>query len=217
MFTLLILTACGNENQIIDTNPPSARVEEAEVTEECAPAEQPVINLTCPEPVVHLSCPEPVVNVQVAAPDVQVDVAAPDVDVTVEGPDMSGIEAAIDDMTLAIEEALASGGSAGGGNFFAGVANCGGTHLAPNILFTNNTNDVAIITSAMQNNEDGGIWIGGVELPQRFTSVKYSHHDANGHSETPSKHGRMTFPLEPGESITCTGSGGKAFYQGYYQ
>ena len=30
MITLLILTACGNENQIIDTNPPSTRVEEAE-------------------------------------------------------------------------------------------------------------------------------------------------------------------------------------------
>ena len=214
MINLLILTACGNENQIIDTSP---RVEEVEVTEECAPAEQPVINLTCPEPVVHLSCPDPVISVQVAAPDVQVDVAAPDVDVTVEGPDMSGIEAAIDDMTLAIEEAMTAGGSAGGGNFFAGTAHCGTTGGAANILFTNNTNDVAIITSAMQYNEDGGISIGGVQLPQRFTSVKYHHPDVNGHPETPAKHGRMTFPLEPGESITCSGSGGQAFYQGYYQ
>ena len=215
MITLLILTACGNENQIIDTNPPSTRVEEAEVTEECAPAEQPVINLTCPEPVVHLSCPEPVVNVQVAAPDVQVDVAAPDVDVTVEGPDMSGIEAAIDDMTLAIEEAMTAGGGAGGGNFFAGVANCAGTST---VLYTNNTNDTAIITSILTDDEDVRAYVGGVEIPSRWTSVVYSHHDANGHAETPAKHGRMTFPLEPGESITCNASSsGKAFYQGYYQ
>ena len=216
MNLLLMLIACGSENLILD---PDAECETSDIANGAITYELscpdipacPTVNLTCPElivpacPAIEVTCPEPIVTV--TAPTV-----------TVNGPDMSGIEAAIDDMTIAMETAVAAGGSTTGDNFFAGVAYCTGTAI-PTTLFTNNTSDVAIITSVMLHEEGGSIAIGGALLPNRFASVKYSHQNVYGHAESPAKHGRMTFPLAPGDSITCTTSSGgnQAFYQGYYR
>ena len=140
MTLLLFAAACGNENQIIDTNTHTSNVEEPEVTEECPPAEQPDINLSCPEAVINLSCPEAVITVQVAATEVQVDVAAPAVNVTVEGPDMSGVASAVDELSTSMSNAV------------AGVYDqflYSGTLLTydPTQIFVNDTLDKAMVQS----------------------------------------------------------------------
>ena len=211
MITLLILTACGNENQIIDTNPPSVRVEEAEVTEECAPSEQPVINLTCPEPVVHLSCPEPVVNVQVAAPDVQVDVAAPDVDVTVEGPDMSGIEAAIDDMIDAL--ANNSGGTSGDKEwmFFASEL----TVAAGDVAAATNTRTTDLIITEIRLSNTIDCWIEGSAVV-----IAEVGHGTGAPTNHQSGSNQLSLPVHQGETLYCAtneGGAGYVFINGYYQ
>lgn len=213
---MLLLLACGNEHAIIDTSNDT----------------QPVIELSCPQPEINLSCPEvvcpePIVRdivIEALCPDVYVD--QPDVNLTVEGPDMSGIESAIDDMTLAIEDAIISGvsSSTGHNNFFAHVFQCTSNNWnTPHVLFTNNTNSTAIITSVITNEENVIVNINNVPIPGRWTSIYYSHPGANGHPVMPAKTGKMTFPLEPGESISCnvggsySSSSDKVFFQGYYQ
>ena len=181
MINLIILTACGNENQIIDTSPPSAVVEE--VTEECAPAEQPVINLSCPEAVINLSCPEAVIAVQVAAPEVQVDVAAPAVNVTVEGPDMSGLELAVDELSSSMS------------NSIAGIYDqflYSGTLLTydPTQIFFNNTSDKAMAESVNGPGWSLECW---VEYADGSTVDMFTHIGSVNHSVT----------LNPGDSIWC--------------
>lgn len=213
---ILLLLACGNEHAIIDTSNDV----------------QPVIELSCPQPEINLSCPEvicpdPVVRdivIETSCPDVYVE--QPDVNVTVDGPDMTGIESAIDDMTLAMEDAITSivNTSSGHNNFFANMFQCTTTSSnPPQVLFTNNTNSTAIITSVVTNDTDVIVSIDNDSIPGLWTSVQYSHPASNGHPDTPAKIGKMTFPLEPGESITCNvtdsyaSSSDKVFFQGYYQ
>ena len=207
MITLLILTACGNENQIIDTSPPTTSVEE--VTEECAPAEQPVINLSCPE--VQLTCPEPVIYVQVSAPDVQVDVAAPDVDVTVEGPDMSGIEAAIDDMIDALSNN--PGGTSGDKEwmFFASELTVAAGDVAA--ATNNRTTDLIITEIRLSNTID--CWIEGVggviAEVGHGTGVPTNHQSGSN---------QLSLPVHQGETLYCgtnEGGTGYVFINGYYQ
>ena len=207
MINLIILTACGNENQIIDTSPPSAVVEE--VTEECAPAEQPVINLTCPE--VQVTCPEPVINVQVSAPDVQVDVAAPDVDVTVEGPDMSGIEAAIDDMIDALSSN--SGGTSGDKEwmFFASELTVAAGDVAA--AANTRTNDLIITEIRLSNTID--CWIEGTA-----GVIADVGHGTGAPTNHQSGSNQLSLPIHQGETLYCgtnEGGAGYVFINGYYQ
>jgi len=207
MITLLILTACGNENQIIDTSPPSASVEE--VTEECAPAEQPVINLTCPE--VQLTCPEPVINVQVSAPDVQVDVAAPDVDVTVEGPDMSGIEAAIDEMIDALSSN--SGGTSGDKEwiFFASDI----TVASGDVITATNTRTTDLIITEIRLSNTIECWIEG-----SAGIIAYVGHNTGAPTNSQQGSNQLSLPIHQGETLYCStheSGAGYVFVNGYYQ
>tara|TARA_R100000030_G_C3210402_1_gene113212 strand:- start:84 stop:725 length:642 start_codon:yes stop_codon:yes gene_type:complete len=213
MLTLLLLTACGSsEHQIIDSSSPSLAGDE----EACEPTvvEQPVINLSCPEPVINLSCPDPVVQVEVAAPDVQVAVAAPEVDVNVAGPDMTGIEAAIDDMTLTIDDTL-SNITSSAGNTDIQWAHIG-THSNPNSnTWTNNSSDTAIITTA--GTSQGGCDVytaSGVMEMNDFCDGSMCSLDA----WSPGTQGVLSIPVEPGGWVDCYQSNSARFYiGGYYQ
>jgi hypothetical protein len=179
MTLLLLSVACGNENQIIDTNPVSEAAE-AESLEEC---HEPTISLSCPEPVINLSCPDPVISVQVAAPEVQVDVAAPEVSVTVEGPDMSGVASAVDELSTSMSNAV------------AGVYDqflYSGTLLTydPTQIFVNDTLEKAMVQSIHGPGWSLECWL---EYTDGSTVDMFTHAGTVYHSVT----------LNPGDSIWC--------------
>ena len=208
---LFYLLACATEHAIIDTDNDNSPVIELS----CPQAE---ISLSCPEVVIpDIVCPEPVVRdivIETSCPDVYID--QPDVNVTVEGPDMTGIEAAIDDMTNNFQNLISS--ISQGSNvmdYHAQSGSCNSANSASGtVLFTNNTSQTFVITSVITF-EDQNLIIGGSSYVSHFADI--SGHSLNSVRDSGVPSGNMTYPLYPGETISCGYDNGVYYFQGFYQ
>jgi len=184
------MIACGSENLISDPNSEceTSDIESGAITYELSCPEMPAyptINLSCPEieiptcPSINVTCPEPIV--MVSAPTVTIEPA--EVNVTVNGPDMSGIEAAIDDLTINMSNAVS------GNNdmfLYSGTLNS----YAPVQIFENNTTGHAMAQSV---NGPGWTLECWIEYTNGNTVNMYTH--------TGQSYGLVT--LDPGDSIWC--------------
>jgi len=216
MLTLFIFAACANENQIIDTNPPSNIGTDA-IEDECN-NEQPVINLSCPEPVINLSCPEPVINVQVEAPEVLVDVEAPEVLVDVEAPVVNVAAPSVtinndfSDLVAAIEDLANNIAAPAGSEVWAHI----GYVSQPSAIWTNTSSQTAVITTAaVQSGCDVFDSNGYQELDDFCNAARCSTE-----VWSPGTQGVLQIPVEPGGWVDCTNNYGYSYavyLGGYYQ
>ena len=198
MLTLFIFAACANENQIIDTNPPSNIGTDA-IEDECN-NEQPVINL---------SCPEPVINVQVEAPEVLVDVEAPVVNVA--APSVT-INNDFSDLVAAIEDLANNIAAPAGSEVWAHI----GYVSQPSAIWTNTSSQTAVITTAaVQSGCDVFDSNGYQELDDFCNAARCSTE-----VWSPGTQGVLQIPVEPGGWVDCTNNYGYSYavyLGGYYQ